>query len=277
MGVDQERKRVSLTMVKPGTERHRGQQAGGARRGTGPGGEPRERDRDNRGPGQGQRRRRWRRRARPARPAGSALTSPPVGAPSVAVLAETPSRRPDRDRAGASPGRRRRSPHRVTATALRTEDRPAGIWQRTPSPRPRARTWFRPPPVAADRAALIPDKARAGGRPPVRTKARHHGPRAAHLGPPPRLLHCRRMRWPAMCHLRTFGQLKQLWEAKSRSSPDYAPRTASRSRSLPTEAQPPTQHRAGRATRLPPAEPTSRPPDGKRQPGMRPVRSEYRL
>ena len=31
MGVDQERKRVSLTMVKPGTERHRGQQSGAGR------------------------------------------------------------------------------------------------------------------------------------------------------------------------------------------------------------------------------------------------------
>ena len=41
MGVDQERKRVSLTMVKPGTERQRGQQGGGGRRGPGPG-EPRE-------------------------------------------------------------------------------------------------------------------------------------------------------------------------------------------------------------------------------------------
>ena len=41
MAVDHERKRVSLTMVKPGTERQRGQQAGG-RRGGGPGGEPRE-------------------------------------------------------------------------------------------------------------------------------------------------------------------------------------------------------------------------------------------
>src|SRR5690349_16217498 len=39
MGVDQERKRVSLTMVKPGTERHRRAQ-GGARRG----GEPRDRE-----------------------------------------------------------------------------------------------------------------------------------------------------------------------------------------------------------------------------------------
>ena len=35
MGVDQERKRVSLTMVKPGTERHRGPQGGGARRRSG--------------------------------------------------------------------------------------------------------------------------------------------------------------------------------------------------------------------------------------------------
>ena len=36
MGVDQERKRVSLTMVKPGTERHRGQQGGcRCRRGSG--------------------------------------------------------------------------------------------------------------------------------------------------------------------------------------------------------------------------------------------------
>ena len=41
MGVDHERKRVSLTMVKPGTERQRGPQAGGGRRGGGPPGEPR--------------------------------------------------------------------------------------------------------------------------------------------------------------------------------------------------------------------------------------------
>ena len=39
MGVDQERKRVSLTMVKPGTERQRGRQWR-SRRGGGPGGEP---------------------------------------------------------------------------------------------------------------------------------------------------------------------------------------------------------------------------------------------
>ena len=51
MSVDQERKRVSLTMVKPGTERQRGAAQGGQRRGQG-GGEQREGQ-----PGQGQGRR----------------------------------------------------------------------------------------------------------------------------------------------------------------------------------------------------------------------------
>ncbi len=76
MGVDQERKRVSLTMVKPGTERHRGPQGGG-RRG-GPGGEPRDpnKEREGRGPGQG---RRGPGGGRGPRPPGSVLTSPPVG------------------------------------------------------------------------------------------------------------------------------------------------------------------------------------------------------
>ncbi len=54
MGVDQERKRVSLTMVKPGTERHRGQQSGSRRPG-GPAASSRNAERDPRGPGQGQR------------------------------------------------------------------------------------------------------------------------------------------------------------------------------------------------------------------------------
>ena len=83
MGVDQERKRVSLTMVKPGTERQRGGAAqGGRRRGHG-GGEQRE---GQAGQGQGRRD-----RARPPRPSGSALTSPPVGAAPIAALAEPPA------------------------------------------------------------------------------------------------------------------------------------------------------------------------------------------
>ena len=92
MSVDQERKRVSLTMVKPGTERQRGAAQGGQRRGQG-GGEQRE---GQAGQGQGRRD-----RARPPRPSGSALTSPPVGAAPIAALAEPPARRPDRDRGGA--------------------------------------------------------------------------------------------------------------------------------------------------------------------------------
>ncbi len=92
MGVDQERKRVSLTMVKPGTERQRGAQSGPRRSGDSP--------RDGRGPNQGRRG-----PDRPPRPTTSALTSPPVGAPSVAVLAEAPPRRPDRDRGGAAGSR----------------------------------------------------------------------------------------------------------------------------------------------------------------------------
>src|SRR5262249_28883196 len=64
MSVDHERKRVSLTMVKPGTERQRGAPQGGGRRG---GNEP-----SREGQGQGRRD-----RSRAPRPSGSALTSPP--------------------------------------------------------------------------------------------------------------------------------------------------------------------------------------------------------
>ncbi len=98
MGVDHERKRVSLTMVKPGTERQRGPQSNPRR------GDTETKDREGRGQGQG-------RKGggpggpggnRPIRPTGSALTSPPVGAPSVAALAEPHPRRQDRERSGPS-------------------------------------------------------------------------------------------------------------------------------------------------------------------------------
>ena len=71
MGVDGERKRVSLTMVKPGTERPRGERAGGGggRRPQGEGGEPRGERRPG-GPGRGPRREQG---------TPSNLTSPPVG------------------------------------------------------------------------------------------------------------------------------------------------------------------------------------------------------
>src|SRR5262249_34120134 len=104
MGVDQERKRVSLTMVKPGTERPRGGPGGGG--GGRRGGEGRPADR--RGGGQGQ--------SRPARQ-GSALTTPPVGPPGAPG-----------SEAGSTEG---------SASGPRPE-RPAGGPNRTPGGAPRA-------------------------------------------------------------------------------------------------------------------------------------------
>ena len=87
MGVDQERKRVSLTMVKPGTERQRG--AGGQKRGQGP-------RRTARRPGCG--------RAGASRPRSASqwigLDVASGGAAPVTALLEPPARRPDRDRGG---------------------------------------------------------------------------------------------------------------------------------------------------------------------------------
>ena len=109
MGVDQERKRVSLTMVKPGTERQRGPQGGGSRRGTGPAailaigsatiaGQARGR---GGGGGGGP--------SRPPRPAGSALTSPAGRCSLGGRACRNPGgRRPDRD-AGRRPRRPGRS------------------------------------------------------------------------------------------------------------------------------------------------------------------------
>jgi len=96
MAVDQDRKRVSLTMVKPGTERHRG---GGGRRGEG--GPPR-----GQGPeGQG-------RRGRGPRPGPSNLTAPPVGAPPVDSRPEGGEADPRRGgfRGGRPPGPGGRGP-----------------------------------------------------------------------------------------------------------------------------------------------------------------------
>ncbi len=206
MGVDQERKRVSLTMVKPGTERQRGQQGAGARRGPGGPGEPREDDRGNRGQGQG--RRGGAGGARPPRPAGSALTSPPVGSPSVAVLAESPSgRRPERDRGGPAqgPGGSRFSDNRGQSSG------PPG--QGTGPPRhgqpgqshdsgPQGRGGPRGPYPGQGPGDRRQDRG-PNPRPPGR-------PSRPSPPPPPLSKDALAGNVP----LRTFGQLKQLWEAK---------------------------------------------------------------
>ena len=88
MGVDGERKRVSLTMVQPGTERPRGERpsgGGGGRRPQGEGAENRGGERRPAGPGRGPRR-------EPGTP--SNLTGPPIGTP-AGPQGEGPPRRPE--------------------------------------------------------------------------------------------------------------------------------------------------------------------------------------
>jgi uncharacterized protein len=244
MGVDQERKRVSLTMVKPGTERHRGAPSGG-RRGGGPGGEPRDpnREREGRGGPPGQGRRGGPVSGRSPRPTGSALTSPPVGAPSVAVLADTPSRRPDRD-----PGR-----------------------DRGPGGGPRAGEASGAAP-APQRFSRGPGSGSGGG--PPGSRGPHHGPgggrsprssdrdqdRGAPQRPPSRPSRPSAPPPPLSkdalagnIPLRTFGQLKQLWQARIEGPADSpeAPPPAADDRPSTAQDQPPNQTEPPDSTNAP--------------------------
>lgn len=180
MGVDHERKRVSLTMVKPGTERSRSAQGGGGgggggRRGGG-GPESREgRAPDRRGGGGG-----GGGAPRPPRrdPPPSQLTGLPVGAPTPPG---EPSRAPDRPGGHRPPGgggggggpRQGGGPGRGGPRPQQGGGGP-GRFERAQAPRPPARPSkpaTPPPPLSKD--------ALAGSVP-----------------------------------LRTFGQLKQLWQAR---------------------------------------------------------------
>jgi protein Tex len=204
MGVDQERKRVSLTMVKPGTERQRGPQ-GNPRRA-----DSETKDREGRGPGQG------RRGGGPGgpggnrtlRPTGSALTSPPVGAPSVAALAEPHPRRHDRERGGPS-------------GALHTSERGhAAGTQSGPGPAEGGTVrhgYGSGPPGRGGHRGGHPG--RGPGRPnrhePGPTQRPPSRPHRPSPPPPPLSDEARAGKTP----LRTFGQLKQLWETRSGDLP----------------------------------------------------------
>jgi uncharacterized protein len=228
MGVDQERKRVSLTMVKPGTERHRAQQSG-ARRPGGPAGEQPQRERDPRGPGQGQRG--GGQSGRGPRPVASALTSPPVGAPSVATLAEQPApRRPDRDRdrdrdrGGPSPGSGGpRNPEQPRGPAPGD----AGGSSGGATPRHGQGHGSGPPPGRGGPRGPYPGPGPGGPRPPAR---QDQGPtnrpptRPSRPSPPPPPLSKDAL--AGNVPLRSFGQLKQLWQARTDEPPTSAPGTA---------------------------------------------------
>jgi uncharacterized protein len=186
MGVDQERKRVSLTMVKPGTERPRGGQGGG-RRGGGEGRTSGGGDRDRRGGG------------RPPRREGSALTSPPVGTGTGSAGGAAPSGEgrtadggPPRSTeryagGGRGPGQGQGTRAGAGGQAARGGQRQggpggaSGRFERTQAPRPPAKpSKPAPPPPPLSKDALT-------GNVP----------------------------------LRTFGQLKQLWQARTEdSAPD---------------------------------------------------------
>jgi uncharacterized protein len=197
MSVDQDRKRVSLTMVKPGTERHRGPGGGpGGRRGEG----------QPQGQGEG-------RRGRGPRPSGSALTSPPVGAvPAAAGEGAGGPRRFDRDRP-AGPGR--------------GEGRPQGRPGGGPGQGrggPRGGSFGR-------------DGGRFGSGRPGPSADRGPAPpsRPSRPAPPPPPLSKDAL--TGSVPLRTFGQLKQLWEARG-DEPEAAPAKPQGGESPPPTAEP---------------------------------------
>ena len=201
MGVDQERKRVSLTMVKPGTERPRGAQGGpgggggGGRRGGGEAreGRPAGGDRRGAGPGQGQGG-----GGRPPRREGSALTTPPVGT--------------------GAPGGDPSAPPPQQQQPPRQFDRPGGGGGGGGGRGPGG---FRPGPGGSSGGGggRGPGGPRQGGggsggatgrferaqapRPPIKP--------AKPAPPPPPLS---KDALTGSVPLRTFGQLKQLWQAK---------------------------------------------------------------
>ncbi len=231
MGVDNERKRVSLTMVKPGTERQRGPQSGGRPRGGQPG-DPRE----GQGPGQGRRG-----GGRPPRPLASNLTAPPVGAPSVAVLPEVPSRRQDRDRPGPQ-GPRSSDPRAQTPGSPPPELR-LGPPRNSPGG-----PGFGPPPGRGGPGPRGPFPGPNAGRPPRLDRGpadrAPNRPRRAAAPPPPLSKEALQGDVP----LRTFGQLKQLWEARTDEPDDQNPGSA-----VPESS-------AAQAASSPPPEDTAAPP-----------------
>ena len=190
MGVDGERKRVSLTMVKPGTERPRAERGpgpaqGGQRRpqaGEGQGGERR----PGGGPGRGPRR-------ELATP--SNLTSPPVGTPPAAAPGgpEGPPRRPERP---AVPGGGRESNFRPASSGGGGRGGPR---------------------FGGSGGGSGGFGGRGGpgsgpGRPSERPTSPVVPPKPAKPLPPPPPLSKDAL--AGSVPLRSFGQLKQLWQAK---------------------------------------------------------------
>ena len=200
MGVDNERKRVSLTMVKPGTERPRAERGAEA----GPSG-PRRPQGDRRpaggGPGRGPRR-------EMATP--SNLTSPPVGTPAGGPPGggpDAPARRPDRPPTGGG----RESNFRPASSGGRGGPRPGG---------------------GGGGGGYGGRGGPGPGRPQDRPEPSRMPPRPAKPLPPPPPLSKDAI--AGSVPLRSFGQLKQLWQAKD----DDEPTPGGEASGLPAESSP---------------------------------------
>jgi uncharacterized protein len=248
IGVDQERKRVSLTMVKPGTERpQRGPQGGGR------GGQPRE------GQGQGQGGRRGGRGGGP-RPPASSLTAPPVGAPPVTVLSENQGRRSDRGGPPAGPEGR---PVLGPPVSNREGGRPnqgggtgGGPRFGSGSPRGGGRGGYQGGGGGRSGPGRF-DRPNAGPSPgPASRPSRPSKP----APPPPPLT---KEALEGNVPLRTFGQLKQLWSARTDDPaesqggpPSSAPDQRQDSGSSPASesGRTPQQHGEGEPTVTPGSE-----------------------
>jgi uncharacterized protein len=200
MGVDQERKRVSLTMVEPGTERPRGERG---RRGPGEGGEarpPRERDRERGGGARG--------------PRGPRREQAPAGAGGEAGTAEARSEapRPGTNRIPGPPMRLQQGGGRGRPGQGRGGP-PRGGPGRGPYGRPQETH-------QADDKAAPPRKPKGPPQPPPPLS------KAALTGSAP---------------LRSFGQLKQLYEAREKDpeseTPDGPP-PAGAPEAVPPEPRP---------------------------------------
>ena len=204
MGVDHERKRVSLTMVKPGTERPRGGPPGGGRA-------RRRRGKAARAARRGGERRGGRRGPAPDRggrtcPASALGRQPPVGTAAGAVAARNPGEPGE----GAPP----------------RPDRP-GRWSAARTRRPAA---GRARGGRLGRGGPGPSRAEAGpgGSNAPRHPGRHSHARPNKPAPPPPPLSKDAL--AGSVPLRTFGQLKQLWQARESDTDE-----------VPTDAPPPDQ------------------------------------
>ena len=183
MGVDGERKRVSLTMVKPGTERPRGERSGGGgRRPQGEAAEGRGGERRP-GPGGGGGRGPRREQGTP-----SNLTSPPIGTPAGPPGEGPPQRRPEPPRAG---GRESNFRPASGGGQGRGGPRPGGYGGGGQGGRGGPAGRFEPRPAAP---LLPPKPAKPAPPPPPLSKE-------AITGSVP---------------LRSFGQLKQLFDTRSK-------------------------------------------------------------